>query len=135
MKDKNEIKLTPKQRSFAEHYVDCGNGAEAYRRAYNVKPTTSNEVCAVKGSELLHNGNISVIIKDLRKQQADKFEITRSDVAQGYLEIINAWKRLMVLASKETLSKDEKQKFYLLKEMVKGSDIVGHTIAWQRCLD
>ena len=72
MKDKNEIKLTPKQRSFAEHYVDCGNGAEAYRRAYNVKPTTSNEVCAVKGSELLHNGNISVIIKDLRKQQANK---------------------------------------------------------------
>ena len=125
MKDKNEIKLTPKQRSFAEHYVDCGNGAEAYRRAYNVKPTTSNEVCAVKGSELLHNGNISVIIKDLRKQQADKFEITRSDVAQGYLEIINAWKRLMVLASKETLSKDEKQKFYLLKEMVKGSDYRG----------
>lgn len=125
MKDINEIKLTPKQRSFAEHYVDCGNGAEAYRRAYNVKPTTSNEVCAVKGSELLHNGNISVIIKHLRKQQADRFEITRSDVAEGYLEIINAWKRLMVLASKETLSKDEKQKFYLLKEMVKGSDYRG----------
>ena len=125
MKDINEIKLTPKQRSFAEHYVDCGNGAEAYRRAYNVKPTTSNEVCAVKGSELLHKGNISVIIKHLRKQQAERFEITRSDVAQGYLEIINAWKRLMVLASKETLSKDEKQKFYLLKEMVKGSDYRG----------
>lgn len=125
MKDINEIKLTPKQRSFAEHYVDCGNGAEAYRRAYNVKPTTSNEVCAVKGSELLHKGNISVIIKHLRKQQAERFEITRSDVAEGYLEIINAWKRLMVLASKETLSKDEKQKFYLLKEMVKGSDYRG----------
>lgn len=125
MKDINEIKLTPKQRSFAEHYVDCGNGAEAYRRAYNVKPTTSNEVCAVKGSELLHNGNISVIIKHLRKQQAERFEISRSDVAKGYLEIINAWKRLMVLASKETLSKDEKQKFYLLKEMVKGSDYRG----------
>jgi len=125
LKDINEIKLTPKQRSFAEHYVDCGNGAEAYRRAYNVKPTTSNEVCAVKGSELLHKGNISVIIKHLRKQQAERFEITRSDVAQGYLEIINAWKRLMVLASKETLSKDEKQKFYLLKEMVKGSDYRG----------
>ncbi len=125
MKDKNEIKLTPKQRSFAEHYVDCGNGAEAYRRAYNVKPTTSNEVISSKAYELLNNGDISVTIKDLRKQQADKFEITRSDVAQGYLEIINAWKRLMVLASKETLSKDEKQKFYLLKEMVKGSDYRG----------
>lgn len=125
MKDKNEIKLTPKQRSFAEHYVDCGNGSEAYRRAYNVKPTTSNEVISSKAYELLNNGDISVTIKDLRKQQADMFEITRSDVAQGYLEIINAWKRLMVLASKETLSKEEKQKFYLLKEMVKGSDYRG----------
>jgi len=125
LKDKNEIKLTPKQRSFAEHYVDCGNGAEAYRRAYNVKPTTSNDVISSKAYELLNNGDISVTIKELRKQQADKFEITRSDVAKGYLEIINAWKRLMVLASKETLSKDEKQKFYLLKEMVKGSDYRG----------
>ncbi len=125
MKELPNIKLTPKQRRFAEEYVDCGNSAEAYRRAYNVRPTTSNEVCAVKGSELLHNGNISVIIKHLRQQQADKFEITRSDVAQGYLEIINAWRSLMVLASKEKLSKDEKQKFYLLKEMVKGSDYRG----------
>ena len=69
--------------------------------------------------------DVDTTIKDLRTQQADKFEITRSDVAQGYLEIINAWKRLMTLASKETLSKDEKQKFYLLKEMVKGSDYRG----------
>lgn len=125
MKDINEIKLTPKQRSFAEHYVDCGNGSEAYRRAYNVKPTTSNDVIKVSANELLTNPNISLTIKHLRKQQADRFEITRADVAEGYLEIINAWKRLMVLASKETMSKDEKQKFYLLKEMVKGSDYRG----------
>ena len=125
MKELPDIKLTPKQRRFAEEYVDCGNGSEAYRRAYNVKPTTSNDVIKVSANELLTNPNISLTIANLRKQQADKFEITRSDVAQGYLEIINAWKRLMVLASKESLSKDEKQKFYLLKEMVKGSDYRG----------
>ena len=70
MKDINEIKLTPKQRSFAEHYVDCGNGSEAYRRAYNVKPTISNEVISSKAYELLKNGDISVTIKELRKQQS-----------------------------------------------------------------
>tara|TARA_B100000519_G_C14251272_1_gene442567 strand:+ start:1574 stop:2065 length:492 start_codon:yes stop_codon:yes gene_type:complete len=125
LKELPDIKLTPKQRRFAEEYVDCGNGSEAYRRAYNVKPTTSNDVIKVSANELLRNPNISLTIDKLRKQQADKFEISRSDVAKGYLEIINAWRSLMVLASKEKLSKDEKQKFYLLKEMVKGSDYRG----------
>jgi len=125
LKDINEIKLTPKQRNFCELYVDNGNASEAYRLAYDVGKNTKVETIKVNASKLLSDTNISLTIKDLRKQQADRFEITRSDVAQGYLEIINAWKRLMVLASKETLSKDEKQKFYLLKEMVKGSDYRG----------
>ena len=118
-------KLTPKQRKFAEEYVNTGNGSEAYRRAYNVKPNTTVESIAVRASELLRNSNILVIIEELQKQQAEKFEITRSDVAKGYLEIIQAWRSLMQLASKEELTKDEKQKFYLLKEMVKGSDYRG----------
>ena len=118
-------KLTPKQRKFAEEYVNTGNGSEAYRRAYNVRPNTTVESIAVRASELLRNSNILVIIEELQKQQAEKFEITRSDVAKGYLEIIQAWRSLMQLASKEELTKDEKQKFYLLKEMVKGSDYRG----------
>jgi phage terminase small subunit len=118
-------KLTPKQRKFAEEYVNTGNGSEAYRRAYNVRPNTTVESIAVRASELLKNSNILVIIEELQKQQAEKFEITRSDVAKGYLEIIQAWRSLMQLASKEELTKDEKQKFYLLKEMVKGSDYRG----------
>jgi phage terminase small subunit len=118
-------KLTPKQRKFAEEYVNTGNGSEAYRRAYDVKPNTTVESIAVRASELLRNSNILVIIEELQKQQAEKFEITRSDVAKGYLEIIQAWRSLMQLASKEELTKDEKQKFYLLKEMVKGSDYRG----------
>ena len=121
----DEIKLTPKQRKFVDEYLECGNGSEAYRRAYNVKATTSNDVIKVSANEVLRHPNVSLTIDKLRKQQADKFEISRSDVAKGYLEIINAWKSLMVLASKEKLSKDEKNKFYLLKEMVKGSDYRG----------
>jgi phage terminase small subunit len=118
-------KLTPKQRKFAEEYVNTGNGSEAYRRAYDVKPNTTVESIAVRASELLRNSNILVIIEELQKQQAKHFEITRQDVAKGYLEIIQAWRSLMQLASKEELTKDEKQKFYLLKEMVKGSDYRG----------
>lgn len=118
-------KLTPKQRKFAEEYVNTGNGSEAYRRAYDVKPNTTIETIKVSASELLANPNISLTIAKLQEKQAKHFEITRQDVAKGYLEIIQAWRSLMQLASKEELTKDEKQKFYLLKEMVKGSDYRG----------
>jgi len=118
-------KLTPKQNKFAEEYVNTGNASEAYRRAYDVAKTTSNEVIAVKASELLKKGNISVRVKDLQKQEAEAFQITRKEVAEGYFKMIKSWEYLMDLAAKENLTKEQKAKFYLLKEMVKGSDYRG----------
>ena len=118
-------KLTPKQRKFAEEYVNTGNASEAYRRAYDVSKTTSNDVIAVKASELLSNGNISVRVSELQKQEAESFQITRKEVAEGYFKMIKSWEYLMDLAAKEKLSKEQKAKFYLLKEMVKGSDYRG----------
>jgi len=118
-------KLTPKQNKFAEEYVNTGNASEAYRRAYDVAKTTSNEVIAVKASELLKNGNISVRVKDLQTKEAEAFQITRKEVADGYFKMIKSWEYLMDLAAKENLTKEQKAKFYLLKEMVKGSDYRG----------
>ena len=118
-------KLTPKQRKFAEEYVNTGNASEAYRRAYNVAETTSNDVIKVKASELLKNGNISVTVKELQTKEAEAFQITRKEVAEGYFKMIKSWEYLMDLAAKESLTKDQKAKFYLLKEMVKGSDYRG----------
>ena len=118
-------KLTPKQRKFAEEYVNTGNASEAYRRAYDVAKTTSNEVIAVKASELLSNGNISVRVQELKTKEAEAFQITRKEVADGYFKMIKSWEYLMDLAAKENLTKEQKAKFYLLKEMVKGSDYRG----------
>ena len=118
-------KLTPKQSKFAEEYVNTGNASEAYRRAYDVSKTTSNEVIAVKASELLKNGNISVRVKELKTKEAEAFQITRKEVADGYFKMIKSWEYLMDLAAKENLTKEQKAKFYLLKEMVKGSDYRG----------
>ena len=118
-------KLTPKQRKFAEEYVNTGNASEAYRRAYDVSETTSNDVIAVKASELLSNGNISVRVSELQKKESESFQITRKEVAEGYFKMIKSWEYLMDLAAKENLTKDQKAKFYLLKEMVKGSDYRG----------
>ena len=118
-------KLTPKQSKFAEEYVNTGNASEAYRRAYDVAKTTSNDVIAVKASELLKNGKISVRVKELQIKVAEEFQITRKEVAEGYFKMIKSWEYLMDLAAKESLTKDQKAKFYLLKEMVKGSDYRG----------
>ncbi len=118
-------KLTPKQNKFAEEYVNTGNASEAYRRAYDVSKTTSNDVIAVEGSRLLSDPNVSLRVKELQKKESESFQITRKDVAEGYLEIIKAWQYLMDLAAKDSLSKEQKSRFYLLKEMVKGSDYRG----------
>jgi len=118
-------KLTPKQNKFAEEYVNTGNASEAYRRAYDVAKTTSNEVIAVEGSRLLTDPNISLRVKELKTKEAEAFQITRKEVADGYFKMIKSWEYLMDLAAKENLTKEQKAKFYLLKEMVKGSDYRG----------
>ena len=118
-------KLTPKQRKFAEEYVNTGNASEAYRRAYNVSETTSLDTIKVNSSKLLADTNIILTVKELQKQEAEAFQITRKEVAEGYFNMIKSWEYLMDLAAKENLTKEQKAKFYLLKEMVKGSDYRG----------
>ena len=118
-------KLTPKQSKFAEEYVNTGNATEAYRRAYDVSKTTSNEAISVEGHRLLSDPKISLRVKDLQKKESEAFQITRKEVAEGYFKMIKSWEYLMDLAAKENLTKEQKAKFYLLKEMVKGSDYRG----------
>ena len=89
-------KLTPKQNKFAEEYVNTGNASEAYRRAYDVSKTTSNEVIAVEGSRLLTDPNISLRVKELQKKEAEAFQITRKEVAEGYFKMIKSWEYLML---------------------------------------
>lgn len=118
-------KLTPKQRKFAEEYVNTGNASEAYRRAYDVGKNTSIDTIKVNSSKMLTDTNILLTIKELQIKEAESFQITRKDVAEGYFKMIKSWEYLMDLAAKENLSKEQKAKFYLLKEMVKGSDYRG----------
>lgn len=60
--------LTPKQETFCQEYIKCGNASEAYRQAYNtinMKPESINR----KASELLDNGKITARIKELDEQK------------------------------------------------------------------
>lgn len=61
--------LTIKQQRFCEEYVKVGNGAEAYKRAYNAK---KDETARVNASKLLTKTNIIEYIKSLNNEVREK---------------------------------------------------------------
>jgi phage terminase small subunit len=62
--------LTPKQEAFAVAYVETGNAAEAYRRAYDVRAATSHSTIYVAASELIRHPKIRGRIEELQQQAA-----------------------------------------------------------------
>jgi phage terminase small subunit len=62
--------LTAKQEAFALAYVETGNAAEAYRRAYDVKAATQHSTIYVAASELMRNPKIRVRVQQLQDQAA-----------------------------------------------------------------
>lgn len=71
--------LTPKQEAFALAYVETGNASEAYRRSYSaekMKPA----VVAVKASELLAHGKVSVRVAELQAAHAERHKLTVDDL-------------------------------------------------------
>lgn len=73
--------LTIKQEKFCMVYVETGNASEAYRQAYNAENMTQ-EVIAVKACELMKNGNVSVMIENLKKEHTKRHELTIDDLVK-----------------------------------------------------
>lgn len=71
--------LTPKQEAFALAYVETGNASEAYRRAYNAGKMKA-EVIAVKASELLAHGKVSVRVAELQAGHVERHKLTVDDL-------------------------------------------------------
>jgi len=118
-------KLTIKQEKFAQLVVKLGNQSEAYRQAYNVSETTSIETIKAKASRLASQYNISTTIEKLREQLKEEHKVDRDRIISHHFKMIEAWEELWELGKKNDKTKDEVQRFYLLKEMVKGSDYRG----------
>jgi len=64
---KQGIKLTKKQKAFAEQVVATGNKSEAYRRAYNTKG--KRETAGVEASKLSRSPNVATYITALEAQK------------------------------------------------------------------
>lgn len=81
--------LTQKQEAFCVAYIETGNAAEAYRRAYDVKALTSHSTIYVAASELMRNPKIKVRVQQLQDQAA---ELCLYSVKQAFQEYEDARK-------------------------------------------
>jgi len=80
----NKDALTQKQEAFALAYVETGNAAEAYRRAYDVKAATLHSTIYSAASRLLSDAKIYARVIDLQNQAASLSLYTVKDAFTEY---------------------------------------------------
>ena len=68
--------LTPKQERFAQLVVEGKTQADAYRGAFDTKPTTKPETIQANASRLMADSNISARVDELRKPIIEAVGIT-----------------------------------------------------------
>lgn len=86
--------LTPKQEKFALAVASGKTQSDAYREAFNVRPTTKDTSVNVNASKLMADTNIAQRVEELRKPIAAKAMIT----LESHIERL---KELAELAIKE----------------------------------
>jgi hypothetical protein len=72
-------KLTPKQDAFCLAYVETGNAAEAYRRAYATASMSAGAI-SVEASRLIDHPKVSLRLEELRSVHADRHNVTIGDI-------------------------------------------------------
>lgn len=80
--------LTIKQENFCNYYLECGNAAEAYRRAYNAERMKDESVW-IEASKLLNNPKVSLRVKELQEQLKAKSDLKKEDTVKWISELVN----------------------------------------------
>lgn len=76
-------KLTPKQKAFADYYIECGNGAEAARRAgYSEK--TADRIA----NENLRKPEVTAYIAERMKPTEEKRIATGDEVMEFFTQVM-----------------------------------------------
>lgn len=81
------MKLTVKQISFCNYYIETGNASEAYRRAYSadrMQDTTINR----KAIELMENDKVAAYIKKLREELQQRSDIAKDEAVRELTNIV-----------------------------------------------
>lgn len=118
------MKLTPKEQKFAELCVELGNQSEAYRIAYEPKDKDADWI-RINASKKASETNIALTIEQIKTDLKQANCITKQRIIDYHIQMVEAWEELWTLGKKKDKTKEEQNRFYLLKEMVKGSDYRG----------
>lgn len=76
--------LTPKQKAFADYYIECGNAAEAYRKA----GYKNYKSAAVEASKALNNPKIVQYIEERQKQIEDSRIASAAEIMQYFTSVM-----------------------------------------------
>ena len=71
--------LTPKQERFAHEVASGKTQADAYRAAFDVKPSTKPETCQANASRLMADSNVLARVGELRAAVAERVVWTLAD--------------------------------------------------------
>jgi len=71
--------LTPKQERFAQEVAQGKSQADAYRAAFNVKPTTKPETIQANASRLMADNMVSARVAELKAAIAERVVWTMAD--------------------------------------------------------
>lgn len=78
------MKLTEKQKRFADYYIETVNATESYHRAYGGKRTTAD----ANGTKLLGNARVKQYIEERNKQLEDDRIVTMEEVKRFWSDTI-----------------------------------------------
>ena len=82
-------KLTVKQETFCNKYVECSNASEAYRFAYTAGKMKEDTVHR-RAKELLKNGPVTARLKILQDELKAKSDITKERVLEKLSSILES---------------------------------------------
>lgn len=77
--------LTPKQKAFADNYIECGNAAEAYRKA----GYKNYKSASVEANKTLNNPKIKKYIKKRTEPTEKKHIATGDEVLEFFTRVMN----------------------------------------------
>ena len=81
------MNLTPKQEKFAQCVADGMSQADAYRTAYDCKPTTKPETAQANASRIMSDSTVLARVEELRAQLSEKSIWTRADSVKALKEV------------------------------------------------
>ena len=77
-------KLTPRQEKFCQEYVGCLLGYAAYQKAY---PDAKYDTARANAAKLLADTNIKARVRELQKEQAERYSISAGFLVEKSLEV------------------------------------------------